>query len=813
MTGLTHAQVKERIAKGQVNRTAKTKTKTIPEIFIENLFSVFNFIIGLIMLFFIAAYLWLGDQRLLLDSIGVFMVAFFNTVIAIGQEIKAKKALDQVNLLLKREVTVIREGQPAVIPHEALVLDDVIRIQRGDQAIADGRLLESHHLEIDESLLTGESVPIEKQAADPILSGSFCVAGHGYYVVEKVGDDSYAAQVTKLAKKYKFTLTPLQKRINLIVKALFAMAMLIVGLQIAFAPDADLHNVGFLRKIGTILMALVPQGLVLMSSVTFAIGVFRISRVGAIVQKLNAIESFASAQVICMDKTGTLTQNALTVIKVTPLPAAPAEADLHALLGTYAQLSSDKNATIRAIEVFAPDARTEVIDELPFSSEKKMSFLTLRQGDAIATYVLGAYDVLAEQLAEPRRQATADIFRERRLEVYRNLLFAQVVGAYSLNEIKADRSVLMLEPLCIVSITDQIRADMIDVIRDFQAKGIQFKILSGDAAPAIQAVCRAIGWELGDHEMIAGNVLEALAPPEFAAAVRDKKIFARLKPEHKLQIIKALRQQKIHTVMIGDGVNDLPAIKEADLGIAMEEGSAVTKEVADVVLLQNRFALLPEIFNEGNKIVNTVASIAKLFLTKNFLVIYISLLSLLLFLDFPLTPRRVSLINIFVITLPALMIALKNTNIVPSKRFMLELLTFVGLSALIMVSAGYFGFFRAQAQAGPSQSDAEMVMLSIMVVISVTNFFLVTIQPAAPQKWQFILYGGLLLGIFFTLVHLHQSHWLLNAIKTFYEIQNINAPSWLTIALISGGSSLLLAGLQMLRRRWLFGVRPQDGRK
>ena len=373
--GLTSAEVKDRFAKKQYNRSSRTKTKTIGEILIENVLSVFNFIIGLIVIFFVFFYLRSFDSRLLLDAIGIFMVAFINTMISIYQEIKAKKVLDKVNLLLKKNVTVVRDGQQCLVPHNKIVLDDVIFLQRGDQAVVDGRVLQANHLEIDESLLTGESVPIAKTAGGQILSGSFCLSGNGYYVAERVGDDSYASQVTRLAKKYKFTLTPLQRRINFFVKALFGAAIVVVLLKILLTRNSSLLEIDAVREMGTILESLVPQGLVLMSSVTFAIGVHRISKVGAIVQKLNAVESFSNVQVTCMDKTGTLTQNKLSVQQIIPLAAGISEDEINRFLGTYARLSSDKNATIRALESFSPDEEAAAMDEIPFNSERKMSLL------------------------------------------------------------------------------------------------------------------------------------------------------------------------------------------------------------------------------------------------------------------------------------------------------------------------------------------------------------------------------------------------------------------------------------------------------
>ena len=279
-----------------------------------------------------------------------------------------------------------------------------------------------------------------------------------------------------------------------------------------------------------------------------------------------------------------------------------------------------------------------------------MSLLKIRQNDSEKTYILGGFDVLADKIDDKFKSKAQNTFDNEGLRVFRNLLLGEIQGGKRFerdnNNILEGISIL---PVCIVSISDEIRDDVYEAIQLFEKNGIRFKVLSGDNMHAIQAIVNKIGWEVQDNQMISGEELDRLSPDEYRQAVISNLVFARLKPEHKLKIIKILRSEKLYTAMIGDGVNDLPAIKEADLGIAMEEGSQVTKEIADLVLLKNKFSLLPEIFNEGNKIVNTISSIAKLFLTKNFLVIYLSLFSLFFLLEFPLTPRRVALINIFTI--------------------------------------------------------------------------------------------------------------------------------------------------------------------
>lgn len=789
-SGLTAEEVRDRITKGLQNRSSKPKTKTLREIFIENLFSVFNLVILSIIIFLVYFYFTTSDKRLLLDSIGILSIAFLNTFLAIYQEIKAKHALDKVNLLLKNEVVVMRDGKEVSLEPTEIVLDDIIKIQRGDQVIVDGSVAYSNHLEIDESLLTGESNPIHKKDNDEILSGSFCLSGNGFYKAEKIGNDSYAAQITEQAKKYKFDLTPLQRKINSIVKILFAVAVILVILEISFNKEG--FSIDFIRKISTILISLVPQGLVLMSTVTFAVGVSRISKLGAIVQKLNAIESFSNVQVVCMDKTGTLTQNKLSVHSLHKLSKDRSEDEVKSLLGTYAFLTSDKNATINAIDVYEPDKSYVFMDEYPFSSERKMSMIQAKNGNETVTFILGAYDILSAKLEQKNKEETGKLFDEYKLSIYRNVLFGIINTNESLENLRDNPDSLKIEPLCIVSISDKIRDDVLEAIKLFENNGIKIKILSGDSAKAIQEVTNEIGWNVKDSDMISGSDLENISEEDFKKIVLNNVIFARLKPEHKLRIIKTLKKEKIYTAMIGDGVNDLPAIKESDMGIAMEEGSSITKEIADIVLLKNKFSLLPQIFDEGNKIVNTVKSVGKLFITKNFFVIYITLLSLLFLLDFPLTPRRVSLINIFGIGLPAFMITLKNTNTERTRNFMKDLISFVLLSALIIVAAGYTGVYIVKKYHQVSEKDIQMVMLTIMIITNITNYFSIVLPKAEESKLSYLLYGFLLLVVYIFFAATNINTGFIYLIKQFYEIDFVRADLWPSIMVISLISSFIL---------------------
>lgn len=790
------------MAAGEYNRPPRPGTKSIRAILIGNLFSVFNVIIGFILCFLLLFYFGTHDQRLLWDCVGVFSVAVFNTVIAVVQEIRAKLAMDKVNMLVVRKVTVVREGAAVEISHDQIVRGDTIVLKRGDQAVVDGPLAQTNHLEMDESLLTGESEPIEKKEGDRILSGSFCLSGNGFYLAERLSDSSYASEITRSAQRLRLEPSPLQKSVNQVVKMLFGAALFLCVLQTALSTYRHDLDIDLVRTIATIMIGLVPQGLVLTSSVIFAIGIYRISKVGAVVQSFNAIESFAGVQVICMDKTGTITQNRMSVRKVVPLEYGTSVDSIKELLGTYARLSSDKNGTIRALGEFSGDDAATLLNEYPFSSQRKMSILSVDQGGETASYVLGAVELLVKQCASTTSNSLEEVFHSEGLNVYRNLLFGEVLDPENIESRPDNLGSFRVHPLCIVSLSDIVRPDASEVLRQFAQSGIHFKILSGDSASSILATCRDIGWDVGETDVITGADLDLLKGSALESAVEKSVVFARLKPEQKVKIVAALRARKIHTAMIGDGVNDVPAIREADLGIAMDEGAAITREVADIILLKNRFTLLPEVFEEGKKIINTVGLVAKLFLTKNFVVTYLTLASALFLLEFPLTPRRVSLFNIFAIGLPAMLIAFTNTNTDKQKRFLVDLISFVALSAFVIVASGYAGFYVAQGSTAAlpnSGNIPSMAMVSIMVLTSVANFLLIIARQSRKRRRAYFLFAAGMVLTYAAAVSMDGSNWVVRFVNQFYEISAIDPRSWGTVAVACAAGSLVLFAAQRLR--------------
>ena len=804
--GLTTEEVNERKRNGLSNKTSKIKSKTLPEIIIENLFSVFNIIIFLVVVFLFYFYLRSADKRLMMDSVGVTIVAFVNTILAIFQEIRAKMALDKVSLMLQKTTVVLRDGKETTIDNNEIVLDDVVSLKRGDQVIADGRVLYSLKIHVDESLITGESLHLSKKEDDNLFSGSFCVSGSGYYTVEKTGDECYAAVITKMAKKYKFSSTPLQGKIDLIVKFLFVTALVLVALELIFGRTASYGEVHMIRKIASIIIALIPQGLVLMISVIYAYGVLRISKIGAIINKLNAIESFSNIKVVCMDKTGTITRNNLAVNEINYLPCNYIESTLKKILSSYALSSSEQNETIRAVSLIDSAVKAEIIDELPFSSELKFSAAKLsipEYGIQKKTFILGAYDSLIKMAAEP---VSEDVIESKNLSDFRNLLFGQLQDNVFLDDLKNESTLPVITPLAVVSINDQVRIDAADTIRIFKEKGIEFKILSGDSPGAVRSILKELNWNILDSEIITGSEIEFIKDEQLYALVKNKVVFARLQPQQKLRIIKSLREQKIYTAMIGDGVNDIPAIKESDIGIAMEEGCKSTKEIADIVLLKNRFSLLPEIFNEGNKIVNTSDAVSKLFLTKNFMVVFITLFSLIFAREFPLTPTRISLFNIFAIGLPAFLFTAINTDCSVKKNFFLEVISFVLVSSLVIVSFGYIGELVSKHYFMIKRNDIQLLLLAIFLLTTIFNFVIIVSGSPEKEKKIYLLYAVAfaLLNILLATIPLHLK--LIHYLKIFYDVEYIDVRLWIIIVPVSLAGSLVLWLSQNLRQKLIKSV-------
>jgi cation-transporting ATPase E len=800
-SGLSSKEVAERIARGLVNKSKEKSKYSVVKIVIENSLTAFNLINIMILGFLLFYYLRTGDYKLLYDSIGVISVTIFNTAAGIFQKIKAAKALEKVELMQRDTITVVRDGSKLEIHTEDIVKDDIVFIQKGDQVPVDGTMLQTHHLQIDESLLTGESLPNDKGAGDEVYSGSFCVYGNGYMLAEKVGDENMATQITHLAKKYKLITSPLMKKINWIFFISFIITIIMVVIEFIISDLAGNISVSEIRKISTIAFSLIPEGLVFFATVTFTVGIYRISKMGAIVQKINAIDSFSTIKVVCMDKTGTITKNNIKVAKITPFPEAGI--DLESAIGTYAGLSSEQNATVRALEEYKAADNFEMLDEMPFRSDLKMSVLKIKINGETNTFVLGAYDILTQKLSPGNIEKSSSLFAGNDLKGYRNLLFG-LIDTGDLTKLEPDDVIdKEITPLCIISMKDEAREDAADALRLFEENHIKVKIVSGDSSDSVLSTLSEINWQVSDSDVINGAELEQIDDETFDNIVKERTIFTRLKPEHKLKIVRSLRKQHIQTAVIGDGVNDLPAIKEADLGITMENGSTITKQVSDIVLLDNKFSILPGIFKEGNKIINTVKFVGRLYLTKNNVIFILSLLSWFFAFTYPLTPRRSSLISVLGVGIPCYLIALYNKNSHAYPSFFRDLFIYVGVASLMIIGAAFGAYYSTNIVFGVSGDTASKLMLVSLVILMIFNFFTAVYFDDPENKKRYGFYAFSLFAVFLIFTIFKMDVIPLSWLRTFYELKTTTPQEWFYLLVTLFPAAIIFLTVQYFRHKWM----------
>ncbi|MCA9522616.1 MAG: HAD-IC family P-type ATPase [Myxococcales bacterium] len=804
--GLDATEVAERVQRGEVNRVRRETSRTIGGIVRANLVNVFNIAIFSMAAVLLALFVTKGDLRTLYDALAISTVALLNSVISIVQEIRAKRALDRISALAQSTATVLRAGVSADLPVDEIVVDDWIELHRGDQVPVDGRVVESHHCEVDESLLTGESEYIFKEVGAELRSGSFCVAGSCRMVAQRVGPKAYIHELARDVKLYKRAITPLQKNIDRIVEVLMGLALLlgllVVGAAVVDAKggvELDYLFIETTRSVASIVTSMIPIGLILLSTVAFALGVFRISKQGALVQKLNAIESFANVDAICMDKTGTLTQNQLVLVEVVSLSEA---VDPRLWLAAFAHRVCERNATIEALVAGLPDPseqrrEAELQDELPFNSKKKRSAARLAIGGERRSLVLGAPELLAPRCSEAQQARIAGLLAAR--EGSRNLLFAELVEAGDPSVIAEplraalERPDSRLEAWALVSLEDEVRPNVGEVLRRFAERRIDLKIVSGDAPETIRAVARRAGWQSDTSRVVTGPELDTMSVAALEATAREESLFGRVSPQNKRQLVEALQRQGRYVAMIGDGVNDVLALKRAELGIAMHAGNRMSRDVSDIVLLENDFTVLPNVLDEGNTIVSNVQSAAKLFLTKNVYAVLLILFVGFMGLDFPFVPRHVTIIGFFAISIPALFIAFTRRMLDIPPRFLLDVLRFTAISGGLIAVAGTLVYLVAQVAFHASVEVARTAMLSTIVVLSQLNFLVIVggrhLWLNLRRNALFVALAVAFVALYFTILLIVTRIVALRGLASFLELSR---PGWglllfsVLLALVAG---------------------------
>ncbi|WP_020140333.1 HAD-IC family P-type ATPase [Streptomyces sp. 351MFTsu5.1] len=725
VTGLTAAEVAERVGRGQVNDVPVRSSRSLAEIVRANVFTRFNAIIGVLWLImlFVAPFQ---------DSLFGYVI-LANTGIGIVQEWRAKKTLDSLAVIGEARPTVRRDGTTTEISTSDIVLDDLIEIGPGDKAVVDGKVVEADGLEIDESLLTGEADPVVKRPGDRVMSGSFVVAGGGAFRATKVGREAYAAQLAEEASRFTLVHSELRSGISTILKYVtWMMVPTAIGLVISqlFVKNNDLKD-SVARTVGGI-VPMVPEGLVLLTSVAFAIGVIRLGRKQVLVQELPAIEGLARVDTVCLDKTGTLTEGGMDVTEVRPLQGADASY-VRKVLGALGEADPRPNASLQAIIDAFPDVdEWRCTESLPFSSARKYSGASFSEGDGeSSTWLLGAPDVLLAD-DDPALRETGRL-NEQGLRV---LLLARATR--DLDDPEPARGA---RPTALVVLEQRLRPDAADTLRYFAEQDVRAKVISGDNAVSVGAVAAKLGLE--------GSTVDARRLPAeqdgMAKALDEGTVFGRVTPQQKRDMVGAL-QSRGHTVaMTGDGVNDVLALKDADIGVSMGSGSEATRAVAQIVLMDNSFATLPSVVAEGRRVIGNITRVATLFLVKTVYSVLLAVLVVCWQVEYPFLPRHLTLLSTLTIGVPAFFLALAPNKERAKPHFVRRVMRYSVPGGVVAAIATFVTYLIARHHyTGADALDAETSAATLTLFL--ISMWVLAIIARPYTWWRIALVAAMGLG-------------------------------------------------------------------
>lgn len=780
--GLTEVEVVARRAQGQGNTFRLGTSRTYVQILRQHAFSFINTILFTIGI----ALVVLGRID---DAILTAGMVVLNVLVGVGQEGRAKHKLDQIALLARPRATVIREGTARTVDPVDLVLGDVVEVAPGDQIVVDGQLIGNDRIEVDESLLTGESDRVLKRAGDDVYSGSFCVTGTGRYVASKVGAESFANQLTKGARAFRQVKTPLQRDVDFIVRMLVLVATqlgVLIALSFLYSPVPLVERV----QIAAVLAALVPQGLFAMITVTYAMGALRMAGKGALIQQINAIESLSNVDVMCLDKTGTLTTNSLKVEASQPLVITADE--FARLLGTYMAIVSDGNRTAEAIrEAFPGEAKT-ASEEVPFSSVRKWSAVRFDDGDLKGIYVMGAPEMLQHALqANSDWEAIQSQISEWASQGLRVLLFAYTPEAAPLYDASQEPQLPPgLVPLGLLSLRDELRTEAQATLQEFADAGVRIKIISGDNPQTVASLARQAGLQ-GDLTAVSGLDLAEMSKEEFEKAAVEGVIFGRITPQQKEQLVRVLRSKGHYVAMIGDGVNDVLSLKQAHLAVAMQSGSQATRGVADIVLLDDSFALLPKAVVEGQRIIRGMQDVMRLVLTHTFFVTLLIIGCAIIEVAFPTTPKLRSILTIITVGLPTLAIAAWARPGPPPESIVRPVMRFVLPAGFTIAAVGLGVYLTYLLNTG----DVDLARSGLTTTLLLCGLLLIPfVEPPRPWwvagdemsgDWRPTVLGVIMLGVYIVVM-------MVPPFRDFFLLKTLPVLDWLLIGLIVAVWAFLL---------------------
>jgi cation-transporting ATPase E len=754
-TGLTAAEVQERVTRGQTNDTGERTSRKLSEIFRVNVFTRFNAILGAAA----AVIVVIGPIQ---DALFV-LILVANSAIGIFQEVNAKRKLDQLAIRSAAPARVVRDGDTQEVATEAVVLDDLVEVRAGDQIGCDGVVTIATGLEVDESLLTGESDPINKLEGDEILSGSFVASGSGRFQATKVGPDSYAVKLAKEARQFQLTRSELMEGINTILRIITWVLIPVCALLLwSQLREHELDTA--LRSTVAGVVAMVPEGLILLTSVAFMLAAVTLARRQVLVQELPAVEGLARVDVVCLDKTGTLTEGAIVFDELEVLHGDE-ESTATGALGALAD-DPNRNATAVALaEVFSSPGWTRT-GEVPFSSARKWSAATF---DGEGSWVMGAPEMVFTDNSSPVRARADELASSGR----RTLVLAHSGSSLTDESLPAD-----LTPIALVMFAEKVRPDAADTLAYFAAQGVELRVISGDNPRTVAAVAAKVGLET-DGGFDARELPED--QDELAEVLEQHRVFGRVTPQQKRAMVGAL-QSKGHVVaMTGDGVNDALALKDADIGVAMGSGAAATRAVAQLVLLEGKFSTMPGVVAEGRRVMANIERSANLFVTKTVYAVLLAITVSVISWPYPYLPRHLTIVSVFTIGVPGFFLALAPNARRYIPGFIVRVLRFCIPAGIVAGTAALVAY--GIARYGHDLPTREVRTTSALVLIAVALWVLV-IQARPFNWWKTVLVASMVGAVALIMV--------VPAFRDFYAVQLPPAEVLGEAAIVAGVAIVLL---------------------
>lgn len=712
--GLNQEEIELRKTHGAINHVEETLTRSVKEIIFENVFTLFNFLnlgiaIALILIGRINNVLFLG-------------VAVSNSLMGIIQELRSKRTIDKLSIVARSKAHVVREGNLLEIDQNELVLDDVVILKAGNQIVVDGIVISEEGLEVDESLLTGEADAIFKHAQDQLMSGSFVVAGQARMRVMAVGQDGFAAKLAQEAKKEKRTPSQLMKTLNGIIKALTFVIIPLGIIYFTMQINRGHTVANAILSVSAPILGMIPEGLILLTSVTFAVGALNLARKKTLVQSLTSIETLARVDVLCLDKTGTITDGSLEFTKLEPM-LLEQQSSIEIAIQNMMSVLDDENQTANALrDHYGPGGNWRVLRKIPFASKRKWSAVSFEEE---GSYIMGAYEFIVPE-SDPAVVEKIETYTQ---QGYRVLVLAQTIDNIE-GEVIPDNT----EVIGLLVFSDHVREEAKATFAYFRDEGVTLKVISGDHPQTVSHIAHQAGIEGSEHYVDMSKVEESA---DYQKLVKENTVFGRVTPHQKRALVQALQQLKHTVCMTGDGVNDVLALREADCSVAMVGGSDAARSVADFVLLTSNFDAMIDVLKEGRRVINNIERFACLYLVKTIYSAVLAIISLFfqgpypyLYLPIQLTP-----INSLTVGIPSFFLALRRNYRRPEGKFVKNIIsdsvpaafTIILNIILIQVIAHLFGL-----------SHVEMSTMCI-IMIGVVGVLLLLKITAPQDRWDTIL--------------------------------------------------------------------------